>query len=209
MTKLRSPSLVTQFRALFAGGTLSGLGEGELLERFVGHRDEAAFAELVARHGPMVLAVCRRWLDDPHDVEDAFQATFLVLVRKAGGLRDRQSVAQWLYGVSHRVARRARAAAGRRREREMGMVARRREEVGPDPADELARREVLAMVHDELARLPEKQQAAAVLCLVQGLSHEAAARRWAGRWGRSRPGSPMPAPPCPADWPGGDSLRPV
>ncbi len=105
MTKLRSRSLVTQFHTLFADGTLSGLGEGELLERFVGLRDEAAFAELVARHGPMVLAVCRRWLDDPHDVEDAFQATFLVLVRKAGGLRDRQSVAQWLYGVSHRVAR--------------------------------------------------------------------------------------------------------
>ncbi len=117
MTMLRSRSLATQFRALFTGGTLSGLGEGELLDRFVGRRDESAFEELIARHGPMVLAVCRRWLDDPEDVEDAFQATFLVLIRKAGGLRDRQSVAQWLYGVSHRVARHARSASIRNRER--------------------------------------------------------------------------------------------
>ncbi len=180
MTMLRSRSLATQFRALFTGGTLSGLGEGELLDRFVGRRDESAFEELIARHGPMVLAVCRRWLDDPEDVEDAFQTTFLVLIRKAGGLRDRQSVAQWLYGVSHRVARHARSASIRNRERAMRMHARRGEEsarsAGPDPSDELAGREIRAMVDDEILRLPEKQQAAAVLGLVQGMTHEGAAR---------------------------------
>ncbi|MHB1559748.1 MAG: RNA polymerase sigma factor, partial [Isosphaeraceae bacterium] len=179
MTRLRSQSLVTQLRSLFAGGTLAGLGEGELLDRFVGARDEPAFEELVARHGPMVLAVCRRWLADPEDVEDAFQATFLVLVRKAGSLRDRQSVGPWLYGVAHRVARQARASALRRRDREMRVIEHRApsgQAAEPDPSDELAGREVIGAIEAEILRLPEKHRSAAVLCLVQGQSHEAAAR---------------------------------
>ena len=90
MTRTRSPTLVGHLKTLFGVGTLSGLGEGELLERFLSQRDETAFEEILARHGPMVLGICRRWLDDPHDVDDAFQAVFLILVRKAATLRDRQ-----------------------------------------------------------------------------------------------------------------------
>jgi RNA polymerase sigma factor (sigma-70 family) len=180
MTKLRSRSLATHFRSLFTGGTLTGVGEGELLDRFVSRRDEAAFEELVARHGPMVLAVCRRWLDDPHDLEDAFQATFLILVRKAKALRNREALAPWLHGVSHRVARRAGATIRRRRERDSRAITESSITIPTsttmNPQDELAGREVLAMVDDEILRLPENQRAAAVLCLVQGLSHEAAAR---------------------------------
>ena len=95
--------------------------DGELLERFLGGRDEGsevAFAALVARHGPMVLGVCRRALSDPGDAEDAFQATFLILVRKARSVRVDDSLGRWLYGVTRRVAGRARAVAARRRTRE-------------------------------------------------------------------------------------------
>src|SRR5262245_31188666 len=118
MTRLKSASLVRDFGALFGAGTLADLGDGLLLERIVARRDEAAFEELIARHGPLVLAICRRWLDDPRDVEDAFQATFLLLVRKAAALRDRSAVSCWLQGVALRVARRARANAARLRLRE-------------------------------------------------------------------------------------------
>src|SRR4051794_197431 len=82
---------------IFSRGTVAGLAEGKLLERFVVGGDEAAFAAIVARHGPMVLAVCRRLLRDEHDVEDAFQATFLVLVRRAGAIRDGDRVGHWLF----------------------------------------------------------------------------------------------------------------
>ena len=109
MTRMRSPSVMGHLRTLFGAGTLSGLGEGDLLERFLVERDETAFEEILARHGPMVLGICRRWLDDSHQVDDAFQAVFLILVRKAGSLRDRNSLSNWLYGVTLRVAHRARA----------------------------------------------------------------------------------------------------
>src|SRR3954447_19520614 len=84
---------------LFGPGTLNGLAEGQLLERFLQRRDEAAFEALVTRHGPMILGVCRGLLPDPNDAEDAFQATFLVLVRRAGSIRDRDRLGPWLYGV--------------------------------------------------------------------------------------------------------------
>lgn len=91
-----------------------GSTEGELLDRFVRRRDGAAFEELVIRHGPMVLSVCRQILRDPNDVDDAFQATFLILVRKAGTLRQCELLGNWLYGVAYRVAIRARSQAGQR-----------------------------------------------------------------------------------------------
>src|SRR3954452_3100532 len=103
---------------LFDGGTVAGLGSGALLARFADRGDEAAFEAIVARHGPMVLGVCRRALADPLDVEDAFQATFLVLVRRAGSVRDADRLAPWLYGVARGVTARARARAIRRRTRE-------------------------------------------------------------------------------------------
>src|SRR5438128_1591228 len=96
----------------------SGLPDALLLEAFVARREEAAFAALLRRHGPMVLGVCRRILRDPHDAEDAFQATFLVLVRKANSLRSRELLGNWLYGVAYRTAMKARAMNAKRRARE-------------------------------------------------------------------------------------------
>src|SRR6516165_8803988 len=96
----------------------AGLTDGELLGAFVARRDDACFEALVHRHGPMVLGVCRRLLRDPHDAEDAFQATMLVLARKAGSVVPREAVGNWLYGVAFRTALEARRLAVRRRARE-------------------------------------------------------------------------------------------
>src|SRR5262249_56440263 len=91
-----------------------GPTDGQLLERFVGQRDEAAFAELVQRYGPLVLGLCRRVLRHEHDPEAVFQAAFLLLVRKAGSIVKRESVGSWLYGVAYRLARQVKATAARR-----------------------------------------------------------------------------------------------
>src|SRR6516165_352548 len=101
---------------LLRGG--AGLTDGQLLEDYLSRRDEAALAALVHRHGPMVWGVCRRLLGNHHDAEDAFQATFLVLVRKAASISSRALVANWLYGVAHQTALKAKVTAARRRERE-------------------------------------------------------------------------------------------
>src|SRR5437763_15247371 len=108
-------------RALFEDGTLTGLTDGQLLERFtLGKRElaEAAFTLLVQRHGPMVLRVCRQVLDDTHDAEDVFQATFLVLAQKAGSIRREDAVANWVYGVARRLSLRSRRLVARRRQLE-------------------------------------------------------------------------------------------
>ncbi len=144
-----------------------------LLDRFVEQWDQAAFRDLVRRHGPMVLGVCRRILRDPHAAEDAFQATFLLLVRKAGSVRKRESVGPWLYGVARRVALEARGAASRR-----PVPAPLDPEVpGVDDHDGLERDELHAALHEELGRLPEKYRAPIVLCYIEGLPHEAVARQ--------------------------------
>src|SRR6516165_6039924 len=114
--------LFQQIDRLYQEGTLAGLGDGQLLERYLTRRDEAAFETLVNVHGPMVLGLCRRMLRDPRDVEDAFQATFLVLVRKAPAIRDRGLLSSWLYGVAYRVASRARTQTLRRRGRETAVA---------------------------------------------------------------------------------------
>ncbi len=110
----RAECLFNQLERLFRQGTSVGSSEGELLERFVTEQDEAAFEALMARHGRMVLGVCRQLLRDPNDVDDAFQATFLILVRKAGTLRRSDLLGNWLYGVAYRVATRARSSSARR-----------------------------------------------------------------------------------------------
>src|SRR5436305_1201857 len=103
---------------LFGAGTPAGLSDGQLLDRFLARRDEAAFEALVERHGPMVLATCRRVLRDEHAAEDAFQATFLVLARRGRSVRTATSLGGWLYRVAFRIAARARAGEARRQGRE-------------------------------------------------------------------------------------------
>ncbi len=160
-------------QTLFDAGTAAGLSDRALVERFLGRGDgaESAFAGLVERHGPMVLRVCRDVLRDPHDADDAFQAVFLILARRAGSIRSRESVGPWLYGVALRVARTARKGAGRRREVERKGAEMRAEE---EPA-EVDRLDAAPAIHDEVGRLPEKYRAAVVLCYFEGLTHEQAA----------------------------------
>jgi RNA polymerase sigma factor (sigma-70 family) len=157
---------------LFRTGTAAGLSDAQLLERFLLCHDEAAeaaFAALVERHGPMVLAVCRRVLNDPHDAQDALQATFLVLVRKAATIRKRGSLADWLHGVALRVSAHARADSARRRaiERRAGTESSIVYEM---PA---ADREVW----EEVEHLAQNLRAVVMLCYLEGLTHEQAARR--------------------------------
>jgi RNA polymerase sigma factor (sigma-70 family) len=146
----------------------------ELLDRFLRQRDETAFTALVQRHGPMVLGLCRRFLDRVQDAEDAFQATFLILVRRAGTIENPDLLGSWLYGVAYRTAKKARARAARRREQERQVASVTVAEV--PPADH-AWRELRSALDDELNRLPEKYRLPLVLCYLEGLTNEAAARR--------------------------------
>src|SRR6516164_215413 len=137
----------------------AGLGDGELLGRFLERRDEAALAALIRRHGPMVWGVCRRLLSH-HDAEDAFQATFVVLVRKAASIRSREMVGNWLYGVAHQTALLARRTAARRRAREVQVTEMPDiEAVQQDQWPELR-----PLLDEELSRLPEIYRAVIVLC---------------------------------------------
>ncbi len=164
-----SAAVANQLRALFQGGTVAGLTDGQLLDHFVRRRDEAAFAALVERHGPMVLRVCRHRLGDAHDAEDAFQATFLVLARKAGSIRRTEAVAGWLFGVAGRVSAKVRAADRRRvrAEQKVGMA--------PDLAIEDEQPEPWTELYQELDRLPERFRLPLVLCYLEGLTYEQAA----------------------------------
>ncbi len=148
-----------------------GLTDGQLLARFVAARDEPSFAALVRRHGSMVLGVCRRVLHDFHDAEDAFQATFLVLARKASSVVKRESLGCWLYQVAYHTALEAREGNARRRARERPM-----RDV-PHPATAPAEvRDWLPLLDRELSRLPEKYRWAIVLCDLEGRSRRDAAR---------------------------------
>ena len=109
---------VRDLQTLFEVGSLGGLSDGQLLDRFVARREEAVFEAIVRRHGPMVWGVCRRVLRDHHDAEDAFQATFLVLARKAASVLLREKLGNWLYGVAYQTAMKARAMRAKRRARE-------------------------------------------------------------------------------------------
>ena len=149
----------------------SGLTDAELLEGYVAWRDEAVFEALVRRHGPMVLGVCRRVLRNEADAEDAFQATFLVLVRKAGAIKRRSQLSNWLYGVAHNTALKARAMIHKRRikEREAGTAQNR------ETAREVGQVEV--MLDAELSQLPDKYRVPIVLCELEGKTIKDAARQ--------------------------------
>jgi RNA polymerase sigma factor (sigma-70 family) len=146
--------------------------DGQLLERFLASRDEAAFEALVRHHGRMVLGVCRRVLGNHHDAEDAFQATFLVLVRKAASVRRRAAVGSWLYGVAYRTALEAKGRLARRRVRERQV----RDMLQPTAEPEEALRELLPVLDRELSRLPEHYRSAVVLCDLEGKTRGEAAR---------------------------------
>jgi RNA polymerase sigma factor (sigma-70 family) len=162
---------------LFREGVAGDLADEELLRRFVDGREDAecaemAFEALVRRHGAMVFRVCRTILRDRHDAEDAFQATFLVLARQAGSIRNRASLASWLHGVARRVACYARLAAARRRRHE-------RQAASPAERFETERRrdDAAEVVHAEIDHLPEKYRDVVVLCDMEGLTEGQAARR--------------------------------
>jgi RNA polymerase sigma factor (sigma-70 family) len=159
---------------LWRSGTLTGLSDAQLLSRFTEARDasaESAFRELLHRHGPMVLGVCRQILRQPHDADDAFQATFLVLVRKARSLRVCESLAPWLYGVAYRTALRARAIASRYRPADAEQI-----EASASSPDDTYRVDLRPLLLEELGRLPGKYRTPIVLCHLEGKTHEEAAR---------------------------------
>ncbi len=147
--------------------------DGQLLERYIDRRDQAAFAELVRRHGPMVLGVCRRAAANEQDAEDAFQATFLVLVRKAASVVPRDLVGNWLFGVACRTSRKVNAAAARRRAKEKQV------KVMPEPLVEPKEdaAELGCLLDQELVRLPEKYRIPVVLCELEGKLVNSACRR--------------------------------
>jgi RNA polymerase sigma factor (sigma-70 family) len=175
MMRPRWGSVLRRVQSLLDDGMLLSLSDADLLERYAsGDRESAerAFAALVERHGPMVSRVCRSLLLDEHAAADAFQATFLVLARKAGSLWVQDSIGPWLHGVAYRTSSCARNAAARRRfhERKSGELSRTHmnatepDEVGP-------------VLHQEVDRLPERYRAPIVLCYFEGMTHEQAAER--------------------------------
>jgi RNA polymerase sigma factor (sigma-70 family) len=174
--------VLQQLRTALLRQGAGSLTDGQLLECFLAQRDEAAFTALVRRHGPMVLGVCRRIIGNVHDADDAFQATFLVLVRKAASLRQRELLGNWLYGVAYRTAMKARALNRR--------AARRTDAVGRQVADKLERtmsqdqldpadlwQELQPLLDQELNRMPDKYRVPVVLCELEGQTRKAVAQQ--------------------------------
>src|SRR5262245_57448935 len=158
--------LIEQLRKTVLLSDGGGQTDGQLLRRFIEARDQVAFEALVRRHGPMVLGVCRRLLGHVHDAEDAFQATFLVLARKATSVVRHEAVGSWLYGVAYHTALKARAAGARRRGKEKQVT------VMPEPqtAQEDLWHELLPRLDLELTRLPDRYRLPVVLCDLEGRS---------------------------------------
>ncbi len=167
MANRRITSVLAAVEVMLRKG--DGRTDGELLREFLDTKTESAFAALVWRHGPMVLGVCRRILGQDDDADDAFQATFLVLATKANSLAGRATLGDWLHGVARRTALNARRSAARRREMEQRIV-RTPASGEADWAD------MLPILDEELARLPEKYRRAIVLCDLEGQSRSLAAR---------------------------------
>jgi RNA polymerase sigma factor (sigma-70 family) len=175
MAKGRYGAAFREIRTLFSVGTAGERSDADLLERFVaGDREaaELAFSALVARHGPMVLRVCRSVLRDAHEADDAFQATFFVLARRARSIRNGSSLASWLHGVARRVALCARASAWRRRIYEH----RAAEQISPF-TDGPSWDNTAEVLHAEIQRLPDRFRSAIVLCGLEGLTEGQAAER--------------------------------
>jgi RNA polymerase sigma factor (sigma-70 family) len=188
MPNIPTDAVAEQLHRAALRGEETELTDGQLLEYFVRRREEAALAALVRRHAPMVWGVCRRVLPNHHDAEDAFQAAFLVFVRKAPSIAARELLANWLYGVAHQTALKARATAGKRAAREKQVTAM------PEPAAERRGESDLPQLLDqELSRLPAKYRAPIVLCDLEGKTRREAAQQLgcpegtvAGRLARAR-----------------------
>jgi RNA polymerase sigma factor (sigma-70 family) len=170
MPPLCFKAIARQLAQAAAGAGAGDLPDPELLRLFLNDRDETAFAALVRRHGPMVLGVCRCVVRNRADAEDAFQAVFLTLARRAGSISKAGSLASWLHGTAYRTARKALAARLRRRAAETEAPARL-----PAGPDELSWAEVQAIVHEELLALPERLRRALVLCYLEGATQGRAA----------------------------------
>jgi len=165
-------TVLRQLRRMVSAKAYEDTSDGELLERFRTGREEAAFVALLRRHGPMVLHVCRRVQGNEHDAEDTFQATFLLLARKAGAIRKQESVASWLHGVAHRLALEAKGQGARRQARE-----RRVAEMGKASAvSDKAWQDLQATLDEALRQVPEKYRAPLLLCYLEGKTQEEAAR---------------------------------
>ena len=170
-----------QLERLFGVGTVGGLSDAELIGRFADAKADheaaqAAFEAIVARHGPMILRVCRSVLNDAHAAEDAFQATFLVLARHANTLGDGELLGNWLYGVALRTSRKARIAASRRVDRDRVAASRRSEAIIEREVDERGY-ELSRILHEEIGRLPSSYRVVIVTCYVEGLTQAQAASR--------------------------------
>jgi RNA polymerase sigma factor (sigma-70 family) len=177
MANDRLHAILRHVRRTAAPAAGAMLTDAQLLDRYLTHRDESAFGALVRRHGGLVASACRRVLSDENDVEDAFQATFLVLLRKAKSIRNRQTLACWLYRVAGRVATEARAARNRRRRLEGSetLICNLQSEIcnSADPSW----REVCEMLHGELDRLPPHLRLPLILCYLDGKTRDDAARQ--------------------------------
>ena len=173
MAKAQQASVLRHVELLFNSGTTTGLSDKQLLERFLDRGDvsrDLAFAALIERHGLMVHHVCRSILRDGHAADDAFQATFLVLVRRAGSLWVQDSIGPWLHQVAHRVARSVRSTEARRRRHEQ-TAAGTAHPVMHDPEFE----DLGPALHQEIARLPDRYRAPVVLCCLEGMTQQKAA----------------------------------
>ncbi|MGO9462907.1 MAG: sigma-70 family RNA polymerase sigma factor [Isosphaeraceae bacterium] len=178
MAKVQNGAVLRPLRVLMKVGPFAGLSDAQLLEQFMGADGEVAelaFAAIIDRHGPMVRRICRQMLGNLHDGQDAFQAAFFILARKARTVRTRDSLASWLQGVAYRVCLRARSANSRRRVHE-GMAATQ----AGTRASAFNEGETVdwgELLHAELARLPERFRAPILLCDLEGVAYEEAARR--------------------------------
>jgi RNA polymerase sigma factor (sigma-70 family) len=173
MANAQLGTVLRQIRRMVSARAYEDTSDRELLERFLAQREEAAFVALLRRHGPMVFRVCRRIQGNEHDAEDAFQATFLLLARKAGSIRKAESVASWLHGVAHRLALEAKEQGARRQARERRAADMRRTSAVSDQAWQ----ELQATLDEALRQVSEKYRAPLLLCYLEGKTQEEAARQ--------------------------------
>jgi RNA polymerase sigma factor (sigma-70 family) len=172
MNAARAATVLGFLRRLGRAGAVRASSDADLLKRYVAQREDAAFAELVRRHGPMVLGVCRRVLGNPDDAEDAFQATFLVLAARPRAVGDPSSLANWLFGVARRTALRVQVDAARRfRHERLGAKSE-----AIDANTEALWRDLRPVLDAEVARLPARCREAFILCCLEGRTHEEAGR---------------------------------